>query len=345
MYSVLKKLLFTLDAEKAHHLTTSMLKTLNSLGLLGLVKTLMVGKVKHKAVTVNGLEFRNKLGLAAGFDKNAEYLEVMDKLGFGSLEIGTVTPKPQDGNPKPRLFRLPKDNGLINRMGFNNKGVEYAAERIRAYRKKRPESNLIIGGNIGKNKVTPNEEAHLDYKKCYEALFGLVDYFVINVSSPNTPNLRELQDKDALKIIFKTVIDSQKKLCGDEVAPPLFVKISPDNSFEQIDDILELVKEYKLAGIVATNTTISRANLKTAEEEVTSIGAGGLSGKPVKNRSDVVVKYCRDKNKDITLIGVGGIQTGQDARQKTECGADLVQVYSCFIYAGPRMISDITQAL
>jgi dihydroorotate dehydrogenase len=345
MYSVLKNVLFRLDAEKAHHLITRMLRLLNSFKLLGLVRRLVVGRVTNRPEEIMGLTFQNKLGLAAGFDKNAEYLEEMEKLGFGYVEVGTVTPKPQDGNPKPRLFRLPKDTALINRMGFNNGGVEAAAKRIRVYRDVHPNSKLIIGGNIGKNKVTPNENAHEDYRICYERLYDLVDYFVVNVSSPNTPNLRELQDKEALRVIFATLEKSREEIKGksDEfVEKPLFVKISPDNSFGQIDDILSLVEEFNLTGIVATNTTISRDDLNTSSAEVESIGAGGLSGKPVQQRSDEVVRYIRNKNKDILLIGVGGIETGKDARQKMDAGADLVQVYSCFIYAGPKMISEIT---
>lgn len=328
-------------------MVTSMLQTFNRLGLLGLLRRFMVGKVTNQSINVEGLEFRNGLGLAAGFDKNAEYLEEMEKLGFGFVEIGTVTPKPQDGNPKPRLFRLPKDTALINRMGFNNEGVDAAATRLKAYRTKRPQTPLVIGGNIGKNKVTPNADAHLDYQVCYEKLYDLVDYFVVNVSSPNTPNLRELQDKDALRVIFQSLKDSTSKLKEqkDFVTKPLFVKISPDNSFSQIDDILSLVEEFGLAGIVATNTTISRAGLNTPAEEVEEMGAGGLSGKPVQLRSDEVVKYIRDKNSSITIIGVGGIETGEDARQKMEAGANLVQVYSCFIYAGPGMISEITRSI
>lgn len=343
MYGILKKILFQLDAEKAHHLTTRSLILANKLGLLGAVRSVFVGEVSEDKTNHAGLNFVNKLGLAAGFDKNAEYLEVMEKLGFGFVEIGTVTPVGQDGNPKPRLFRLPKDIGLINRMGFNNQGVVAATDRIKAYRKKNPNSKLIIGGNIGKNKVTPNEEAHEDYRKCFEALYGLVDYFVVNVSSPNTPNLRELQDKDALRVIFKTLRDSEAKLSEQRV--PLYVKISPDNSFEQIDDILSLVEEFNLTGIVATNTTISRDGLNTDKTVVQEIGAGGLSGKPVQKRSDEVVQYIRNKNANISLIGVGGVQTGEDAVQKLKMGADLVQVYSCFIYEGPRMISRITKAI
>ncbi len=345
MYSLLKKFLFTLDAEKAHHLTTKTLKILGNLGLLSIVRRLMVGKVHNNPATLFGVQFKNKLGLAAGFDKNAEYLVEMDTLGFGFVEIGTVTPKPQEGNPKPRLFRLPLDTALINRMGFNNGGVDAAAKRIKTFRKNHSSSELIIGGNIGKNKVTPNADAHIDYKICFEKLYNLVDYFVVNVSSPNTPNLRELQDKDALRVIFQTLRDTEKDLMKDGKQIPLFVKISPDNSFEQIDDILSLVEEFELTGIVATNTTISRENLTTDSTIVTEMGAGGVSGKPVQNRSDEVVNYIRSKNKDISLIGVGGIQTGEDAIRKMSAGADLVQVYSCFVYEGPRMISRITKAI
>ncbi len=346
MYALLKKLLFTLDAERAHHLTTTLLRMSRKFGVLRLLKPLIVGEVFNETTTVNGLKFSNKLGLAAGFDKNAEYLHEMDILGFGSVEIGTVTPVGQEGNPKPRLFRLPEDTALINRMGFNNQGVDAAAYLIEAFRRTKPRSKLIIGGNIGKNKVTPNEQAHEDYRICFEKLYGWVDYFVVNVSSPNTPNLRELQDKDALREIFRTLRNVEGELIKRyEVTRPLFVKISPDNSFEQIDDILSLVEEYNLAGIVATNTTISRSDLSTSADVVTSIGAGGLSGKPVQSRSDEVVAYIRSKNSDISIIGVGGIQTGADAVQKINAGADLVQVYSCFIYEGPKMISRITRRL
>ena len=271
MYAILKNLLFRLDAERAHHLTTTLLHLSRKTGVLRLLKPLIVGKVYNEPVTVYGLNFKNKLGLAAGFDKNAEYLHELDILGFGSVEIGTVTPVGQEGNPKPRLFRLPEDTALINRMGFNNGGVDAAAYLIEAFRRTKPRSKLIIGGNIGKNKVTPNDQAHEDYRICFEKLYGLVDYFVVNVSSPNTPNLRELQDKDALRTIFKTLRDVEPNLIeryGE--ARPLFVKISPDNSFDQIDDILSLVEEYKLAGIVATNTTISRDGLNTKSSLVLS---------------------------------------------------------------------------
>jgi dihydroorotate dehydrogenase len=346
MYGLLKKLLFKLDAEKAHHLTTTLLRFARKVGLLRLIRVAMVGKVHHEPAVIAGLKFRNKLGLAAGFDKNAEYLAELEQLGFGSVEIGTVTPKAQKGNPKPRLFRLPEDTALINRMGFNNHGVDAAGYLIEQHRRTLPRSKLIIGGNIGKNKVTPNEEAHVDYRICFEKLYGLVDYFVVNVSSPNTPNLRELQDKDALRTIFKTLREVEPDLINRfETTRPLFVKISPDNSFDQIDDILSLVEEYKLSGIVATNTTISRDDLETSDEIVTQMGAGGLSGKPVQKRSDEVVSYIRSKNNNITIIGVGGIQTGEDAVQKINAGADLVQVYSCFIYEGPAMISKITRQL
>ena len=346
MYALLKNLLFKLDAERAHHITTTLLRLSRKIGLLQLLKPLIVGKVHNINTNVAGLRFKNRLGLAAGFDKNAEYLHELDILGFGSVEIGTVTPVGQAGNPKPRLFRLPKDTALINRMGFNNAGVDAAAYLIEAFRRTKPRSKLIIGGNIGKNKVTPNDQAHEDYRICFEKLYGLVDYFVVNVSSPNTPNLRELQDKDALRKIFATLRNVETELIKQyEVTRPLFVKISPDNSFDQIDDILSLVEAYKLAGIVATNTTISRSDLQTSTDVVDSIGAGGLSGKPVQSRSDEVVSYIRSKNADVDIIGVGGIQTGEDAINKIKAGANLVQVYSCFIYEGPKMISRITRRL
>lgn len=333
-----------MDAEKAHHFVTKMLLWLNKFGLFGIVKQLLIGQLKNQKQQVAGLTFRNKLGLAAGFDKNAEYLEVMDKLGFGFVEIGTITPKPQSGNDKPRLFRLKRDHALLNRMGFNNEGMDTAVKRLSGFRAKFPKTDLIVGGNIGKNKVTPNENAHEDYAKCYECLYTYVDYFVVNVSSPNTPNLRELQDKDALKTIFEAIRKVDEKM-KNKVPKPLFVKISPDNSFSQIDDILDLVEAYGLAGIVATNTTISRDNLLTNSLEVETLGAGGLSGKPVKKRSTEVVRYIRSKNNSIIIIGVGGIETATDANEKLNAGANLIQVYSGFIYAGPKIISEIVNGV
>lgn len=312
-----------------------------------LMSVLGVKKIE-KVATIMNLPFRNRLGLAAGFDKNADYLEVCDALGFGFVEIGTVTPKGQDGNPKPRLFRLPKDHGLINRMGFNNLGVQYMVEKLGSFRTEFPDTKMLIGGNIGKNKLTPNEKAFEDYVICYKALYPFVDYFVINVSSPNTPNLRELQDKKPLMEIFAKISEARNEMA--QIHPniktrPILVKISPDNANQTVTDIVELVDTYKLAGVVVSNTTVSRENLMTNSNEVENIGNGGLSGRPVKNRCDELIKYVRKLAPDIVIIGVGGVETTKDAMAKQEAGADLVQIYTGFIYAGPKLIADGAKAL
>ncbi|MFT4521659.1 MAG: dihydroorotate dehydrogenase [Bacteroidia bacterium] len=344
MYRIFKKLLFLLPAETAHSATTQTLKLLKHLGLLSIVTKVLVGRIEHKPLETMGLKFKNALGLAAGFDKNADYLEIIEELGFGHIEIGTVTPKAQAGNPKPRLFRLPKDEALINRMGFNNKGVDYAVERLKVYRKRHPNTFFTIGGNIGKNKVTENDEAHEDYKICYEKLYPFVDYFVVNVSSPNTPSLRALQERDSLAKILSTLRTEEtkcKELHPNLPARPLLVKISPDNENVVYDDILSLIDEYKLDGLVGTNTTISREGLNTDEGTIESIGNGGLSGLPVQHRSDEVVEYLRKRNKEICIIGVGGITDAASAQSKIHAGANLVQVYSGLIYSGPKLISDV----
>lgn len=284
-----------------------------------------------------GLKFKNPIGLAAGFDKNARYLNELEALGFGFVEIGTVTPKPQAGNPKPRLFRLPKDQALINRMGFNNDGVYVIAERLKQWRKK--QSTLIIGGNIGKNKITPNEEAWKDYEICFHELFDYVDYFVVNVSSPNTPGLRELQEKDSLQKILTHLqtINNQQQM-----PKPLLLKIAPDLTIEQIDDVIELAMEIRLDGLVAANTTISREGLTTDYSRLTTIGAGGLSGFPVKKRSTEIVQYIHQKsNNTIPIIASGGIFTAADAQEKFNAGAVLAQVWTGFIYEGPGIVKKI----
>ena len=263
----------------------------------------------------------------------------MSALGFGFIEVGTVTPKGQAGNPQPRLFRLPQDEALINRMGFNNDGVEALVARL----KNRKKSALIVGGNIGKNKVTPNEEATSDYTYCFEALFPYVDYFVVNVSSPNTPDLRALQDKEPLTALLKALQELNK---AKETPKPILLKIAPDLNQAQLDDILSILEITKLDGIIATNTTISRAGLQISEAAIEAIGAGGLSGQPVKARATEVIKYLRENAKsDLVIIGVGGIQSAEDALEKLEAGADLVQVYSGLVYAGPALIKDINKAL
>lgn len=287
---------------------------------------------------VAGLEFPNPVGLAAGFDKDARWIDNLETLGFGFIEIGTVTPKAQPGNDKPRLFRLPQDHGLINRMGFNNGGAIAAAERI-----KKRNSKILIGGNIGKNKVTPNENAVDDYILCFHALVHVVDYFVVNVSSPNTPGLRKLQDKKPLLEILSKL----QNLNHDHIrSKPIFLKIAPDLTDDQLNDIVDIVNESGIAGVIATNTTISREGLKTDRASIDAIGAGGLSGLPVKKRSTEVIRYLHQKsNGAFPIIGVGGIETAADAKEKLDAGAALVQVYTGFIYEGPGIAKRINEGL
>ena len=333
--SLIRPLLFKMDPEKAHHFTFSLIKSSFKIpGVKSLVK-MVVGNTS-KPVVCMGLEFPNPIGLAAGFDKDAVLFEELGAFGFGFIEVGTLTPKSQDGNPKPRMFRLPADKGLINRMGFNNQGVDAAVLRL-----KNRKSRLIIGGNIGKNKVTANEDANADYRYCFEALFPVVDYFVVNVSSPNTPGLRALQDKEPLtKLLTEVMALNQAKA----TPKPVLLKIAPDLSDEQIAEIVEIVKAVKLNGVIATNTTISREGLKTA----TSIASeqGGLSGKPVTDRSTQVIKKLRTlAGPDMVIIGVGGIFNAQDAREKLDAGANLLQVYTGFIYEGPFIVKNIVRNL
>ncbi len=287
---------------------------------------------------VFGLRFPNPVGLAAGFDKDADFFDEFSNLGFGFIEVGTITPKPQDGNPQPRMFRLPSDSGLINRMGFNNSGVEVARERLL---RRRP--GLIIGGNIGKNKVTPNEQAVDDYLICFRRLHDVVDYFVVNVSSPNTPGLRELQDKEPLMHILNTLMAENATVPQPR---PILLKIAPDLTDAQLDDIIEIVKETGIAGIIATNTTISREGLNTDAATLEEIGMGGLSGQPVKHRSTEVLRYLHTKsNGAFPIIGVGGIGNAADALEKLRAGATLVQVYTGLIYHGPSLIKEINTGI
>jgi dihydroorotate dehydrogenase len=274
-----------------------------------------------------------------GFDKNGEYVEPLSNLGFGFIEVGTVTPMPQPGNDKPRMFRLPNDEALINRMGFNNKGVDVMAERLRLLKDKHPD--IVVGGNIGKNKATPNEDAVNDYIKCFDRLFDVVDYFVVNVSSPNTPGLRELQEKEPLKKILNTLQQRNRK---NDISRPILLKIAPDLTDAQLDDIIEIVAETKIAGIIATNTTISRENLATEKDLIAQ--TGGLSGRPVKERATEVIRYLSEKsNKAFPIIGVGGIHSAKDAKEKLDAGACLVQLYTGFIYEGPGLIKSICKEL
>lgn len=288
--------------------------------------------------TVFGIHFQNPVGLAAGFDKDARLFDELGCLGFGHIEIGTLTPKPQPGNPKPRMFRLKADGALINRMGFNNEGVNEAVKRL-----KKRKSKVIIGGNIGKNKITPNEQALDDYEICFETLFEHVDYFVLNVSSPNTPGLRDLQEKEPLRALLVRI----KELNGRKKNPkPILLKIAPDLTNTQLDDIIDLVLATKTDGVIATNTTTSRLGLKTDVAEVHEMGIGGLSGKPLAKRSTEVIRYiCEKSGNAFPVIGVGGIHSSEDAIEKLEAGASLVQVYTGFIYEGPGIVRRICRGI
>jgi len=340
MYKFLvRPILFKFNPEKAHALTFSFLKFGSKLpGLKSFLKLIYKSENQSYSYNVLGINFPNRVGLAAGLDKDAEVFDMLGSLGFGFVEVGTVTPKAQPGNPKPRLFRLKKNKALINRMGFNNNGVEYSVKNL-----KQKKTNIIIGGNIGKNKLTPNEDALSDYEYCFEALYDYVDYFVVNVSSPNTPNLRELQDKKPLKEILTYLMGINNL---KPKAKPILLKIAPDLTNEQLDDIVEIVLETKISGIVATNTTISREDLNYTKEEIENFGNGGLSGKPVREKSTEVIRYINNKSEGkITIIGVGGIFTPEDAIEKIEAGASLVQIYTSFIYEGPSLIKQINKII
>ncbi|MDT0295704.1 quinone-dependent dihydroorotate dehydrogenase [Mesonia ostreae] len=333
--SLIRPILFKFDPEKVHYFTFSVLKNALKLPLVSsaLAKRFAVND-KRLEREVFGLKFKNPVGLAAGFDKNAILYKELDQLGFGFIEIGTVTPKPQDGNPKKRLFRLQEDAAIINRMGFNNEGVEAAVKRL-----KENNGQVLIGGNIGKNKVTPNENAVEDYKICFEALFPYVDYFVVNVSSPNTPNLRALQDREPLKHLLHTL---QTLNAEKNKSKPILLKIAPDLTESQLLDIIEIVNETKIAGVIATNTTISREGLTSENKEE----MGGLSGKPLTSRSTEVIRFLADKSKrSFPIIGVGGIHSAKDALEKLEAGASLVQLYTGFVYEGPKLIKEINEAI
>ncbi|GAA4365168.1 quinone-dependent dihydroorotate dehydrogenase [Hymenobacter saemangeumensis] len=338
--SLLKPLLFNLDAERAHHLVFDNLRRMSALpGGKALLSSLYNYQHPALAREVFGLKFPNPVGLAAGLDKNAVLTDELATLGFGFVEIGTVTPRPQTGNPTPRLFRLPQDGALLNRMGFNNDGAEAVARRL-AQRKNR---QLLIGGNIGKNKDTPNEQAAADYVACFEALKEVVDYFVVNVSSPNTPNLRQLQEKKPLIELLQQV---QARNLARATPRPLLLKIAPDLTDSQLDDILEIARETKLSGLVATNTTIARSGLRTDAGQVSSLGAGGLSGRPLRARATEVVRYLhRHSDGSLPIVGAGGIHSAADALEKLAAGASLVQLYTGFVYEGPGLIRQINQAL
>lgn len=339
MYSLIRRILFRIDAEKVHYMVMNMMTTAYSVSpLRSLLRTLFVSKKRGLERKLWGITFPNPVGLAAGFDKDAKFTDPLACLGFGFIEIGTLTPRPQGGNPKPRLFRLPADKALINRMGFNNDGVAAAVERLRKRNEK-----VIIGGNIGKNKDTPNEDAASDYEKCFLELYDVVDYFVVNVSSPNTPGLRALQDKEPLTELLSRLQVLNKQKGGKK---PLLLKIAPDLTNEQLDDIIDIIRTTKLDGLVSSNTTISRSGLNTPKETVDAIGMGGLSGAPLKDRATEVISYIHTNSKgSIPIIASGGIFTAADAREKLEAGASLVQVYTGFIYEGPGIARNICDGL
>jgi len=340
MYYILRRFLFFFDPEKVHYFTMDSLSFLLKFSPVRLIfKTLFIDEHKTLETEVFGLKFKNPVGLAAGFDKNAKYINELSFCGFGFIEIGTLTPKSQNGNPKKRLFRLKEDFGIINRMGFNNDGVDMAIEHLKKARK----NGVLVGGNIGKNKVTPNEEATGDYLKCFETLFAYVDYFVVNVSSPNTPNLRALQEKEPLERLLKSLVLKNKTYTNPK---PILLKIAPDLSDHQLDDIISLFSTTQIDGVIATNTTISRDKLKTSSDKVRAMGAGGLSGIPVQERSTEVIKYISEKsNGSIPIIGVGGIHSAEAAIEKLKAGASLVQMYTGFIYEGPAVIRKINRAI
>ena len=329
--------MFLLDAERAHHLTISLLKLALFLpGSKWIFKKLYATNHPSLHRHIWGLDFPNPVGLAAGFDKDGKCFDAMAHLGFGFIEIGTVTPKPQAGNDTPRLFRLPQDGALINRMGFNNDGVEALVKRLQ----NRKNTGIIIGGNIGKNKTTPNENATDDYVICFEALYPYVDYFVVNVSSPNTPGLRELQEKEPLTKLLTSLMATNNAKSSPK---PILLKIAPDLTLGQLDDIVDIVLTTQIAGVIATNTTIDRNELQT---DTSAIGMGGLSGRPLQNKSTEVIRYLYKKsNGSIKIIGVGGIECAEDAIEKLRAGACLVQIYSGMVYAGPGLVKSINEAL
>ena len=335
MYKLLiKPFLFLFDPEWVHHTVFKSIKIANKIpGISSLLRSAYVIKDKSLERKLFGLIFPNPVGLAAGFDKDAKLYQELSNFGFGFVEIGTLTPKPQDGNPKKRMFRLAEDEGLINRMGFNNEGVEAALQRLKKNK------GVLIGGNIGKNKNTPNDQAVEDYLICFDALFPYVDYFVVNVSSPNTPNLRALQDKEPLTHLLKTLKEQNQK---KETPRPILLKIAPDLSEDQLLDIIDIVKSIKIDGVIATNTTLNREGLVSENKDQ----LGGLSGKPLTHRSTEVIRFLSEKsNHALPIIGVGGIHSAQDAIDKLNAGASLVQLYTGFVYEGPALVKRINKAL
>lgn len=343
MYPLLRQLLFNFPPESVHHFSMNLLRDLNRFGMArSLIKKNFSTDHASLRKELFGLHFPNPVGLGAGFDKNAVYLDELAVLGFGFVEIGTVTPLPQPGNEQPRVFRLPKDKALINRMGFNNNGVKAIRGRMESWRSNKKSLPLIVGGNIGKNKVTDNEAAWKDYEICFRELNEVVDYFVVNVSSPNTPGLRALQDKESLLKILGGLQD----INVGASRKPLLLKIAPDLSTGQLDDIIALAEQVKLDGLVATNTTISREGLVTPPGDVEKMGSGGLSGQPLQKRSTEVVRYIHEQaGGRIPVIASGGIFNGADATEKLKAGASLLQVWTGFIYEGPAIAKRICKYL
>jgi dihydroorotate dehydrogenase len=346
MYKWLRSFLFIFPPESVHHFSMFVLNGISAIPAgRFLLRELFSVEDPSLGRTFAGLDFKNPVGLAAGFDKNAVYLQSLETLGFGFIEIGTVTPLAQGGNAKPRLFRLKKDWALINRMGFNNHGADKIAARLKNWREKSSISGngyLRIGGNIGKNKITPNENAWLDYAICFEKLFPWVDYFVVNVSSPNTPGLRELQEKESLRKILSELQDLNKK---QSIQKPLFLKISPDLTISQLDDVIDLSVEIQLSGLVVSNTSISREGLKSNAADLERIGAGGVSGDPLKKKSTEFIKYINEKTRNrMLVIGSGGIRSVADANERMEAGSGLIQIWTGFIYEGPGLVRKILKA-
>ncbi|MCF1191177.1 quinone-dependent dihydroorotate dehydrogenase [Mangrovimonas sp. AS39] len=335
----IRPLLFSFDPERIHHFTFSFIKTLHKVPVMGaLVKSMYHLEDKRLERNLFGLTFKNPVGLAAGFDKNAELYNELGSFGFGFVEIGTVTPKAQAGNPKKRLFRLKEDQGLINRMGFNNKGLEAAISQL-----KKNKHRIIIGGNIGKNTETAPEHYTADYLACFEALHPYVDYFVLNVSCPNVGSHAKLSDKDYLIELIEAVQNSNTSFSKQK---PILLKIAPDLNEFQLDEIIEIMAQTKLDGVIASNTSVDRSGLTTSSERLQEIGNGGLSGQPIKKKSTQTIKYLADKSgKAFPIIGVGGIHSAEDALEKLEAGADLVQVYTGFIYEGPKLVKAINKAV
>jgi dihydroorotate dehydrogenase len=333
---LIRPILFLFDAESVHHFSFASIRLVHKIPFVGaLIRRLY--SVSHPKLErhVFGIRFPNPIGLAAGFDKDAKLYKELSNFGFGFIEIGTLTPKPQDGNPKKRLFRLLADQGIINRMGFNNQGVDAAISRLKKNK------NVIIGGNIGKNKTTPNDQATEDYTLCFDALFPHVDYFVVNVSSPNTPNLRDLQEKQPLTALLQTLQAENQKHKNPK---PILLKIAPDLTDTQLLDIIDIVSGTKIDGVIATNSTIARNGLQSDSAICTE--TGGLSGKPLSNRSTDVIRFLHTNSKgSFSIIGVGGIHTPQDAIDKLEAGASLLQIYTGFVYEGPGMVKRILKAL